>query len=948
MTDFTEQFTKETGAETAANSSLSQELQVSMDEDQAKEDKRKSSRFEAAYEATDLPVSGPSKDKYDYEKDFNEGNTLKTDDGGGIQINNSSYKPGAVNVAGRDLATGRQYTNQFADPEGKIEQGIGKLQKEDHNTKAGSSYRNTYGLYDVARGIIDEDGSFDDFANSVSGPWSNDQLSMAYTSAKATKDVMSDVDSLGRRYYDEMRDEYDQFEGRISNIPAEGYTEESLAKSEDWLKSGREFLSVINPNAADLTDEQVDSSLKSTMSMFRNNLPMMATFANMALQDETGTIAKNLLVMDEMYDSLEMSGPVASRAVGALFGDVANYITLGGGILVTGLGKEATKEGVRHALKRLAHGIAYDAAVGAGFGAEYENNIQDVEIAAGTRGEKDPAKIALMGGVEGAANALIGGPLNVLTDKTLRGFAGTNIKKGLGMLKENSKTTFRHPSGLKGQRGSIDFGPLGSDKVQLTFKMQDWLESTVKDGAKPTTIRQTIKEGINKGIIKPEEVKWSGIEKFLTDAESRGGTGISKFRMMKIIEQETPQVKMVPVAKESYETYSLLTNSRTQDETIGEGIKGAGYRERMLVIPPARGTNPQSINPRSGIASKPLDIGDDRYRPGHFTGPQHEQLQYGDDMIGHSRVENAELGDSKGKMVLEIQSDYHKSGQQEGYVDSPKGDVSVAYDAGIGKQDDNIKLIKLAEEHGIDPFEKNAIAKIWPYLDDKTKAKVNATRPESKPYGKNWDAMGMRMEILDSINNGDEFIAWPANAEQINVIEQWGSGYSNEGIVKRATETRIKAMKKLGLEVERVDMPQYKELGKTDMTSEAGIEEFNNAIDQRGQAIVEIWDEANQKYTYKLYADPDGTIDVDVTPPAGSELLKTMTETEYYDFAEEILAGQGGIQDSTFNVIRLTKEVKDKFLKEGMPAFSVGAMAIPEESKSERRKQKRGKDGKFK
>ena len=932
MTDFTEQFSKESEAEIAAGSSLSQELQTSMDEDQAKEDKRKSSRFEAAYEATDLPVVGPSKDKYDYEKDFVEGNTFKTDDGGGIQINNASYKPAAVNVAGRDLATGKQYTNQFTDPEGKIEQGIGKLQKEDHNTKAGSSYRNTYGLYDVARGIIDEDGSFDDFINSVDGPWSNDQLSMAYTSAKNTKNVLGDVDSLGRRYYDEMRDEYDQFEGRISNIPAEGYTEETLAKSEDWLKASREVLKLADPLlAAELSDEQLDSYSKSFMSDFRNNLPSMMYYADMAMKDETGNFAKQLLVMDEMYDALEISGSVAGRVASSMFSDVTNYITLGGGILVTGLGKEAVKEGIKFLLKRLTRGLAYDAAVGAGFGAEYENNMQNVEMAAGTRDEKDPAKIALMGGVEGAANLLIGGPLNVLTDKTLRGFAGANMKKGLGMLKENSKMTFRHPSGFKGQKGGIDFGPLGSDKVQLTFKMQDWLESTVKDGAKPTTIRQKIKEGVNKGIIKPEEVKWSGIEKFLTDAESRGGTGISKFRMIKIIEQETPQVKMVPVVKSSYMDYSLISKGKGGIAS-DYGIKEAGYRERMLVIPPARGTNPQSINPQSGIAAKPTDIGDNRYRPNHFTGPQHDQLQYGDDMIGHSRVENAELGGSKGKMVLEIQSDYHKSGQKGGYLEQgPKGD---SYDLRSGNNDFN--TIKFAKEHGIDPHDKNAGPRMYALMNKEQKALIDAELPKEQPYGKNWDAMGMRMEILDSINNGDEFIAWPANAEQINVIEQWGSGYENPGIVKRATETRVKAMKKLGLEVEQVDMPQYKGLGKR-VPQE--YDEINSILGNSNQRLEEVGD--NQ---WELVSYPDG---VD-NPNSNREVLRELTESDIDGFVEELSLSSPGLQDSTFNVIRLTKEVKDKFLKEGMPAFSIGAMAIPEESKSERRKQKRGKDGKFK
>lgn len=442
MPDLTEHFTKEfTNAGNAESPASRQAAVIRQDEDDANQ-KRNDSKFQSAYEQTDLTVTGPPQDKFNYQGDYEEGNTFKTDENGGTQLNNRHFRPEAVNVVGRDLVTGKDYQNKYQDPDGDISRGIESLRKEDSNTKTGPSYRNSYGLFDVAHGVMKEGGSYDDFKSQAKGPWSEDQMAIAYSAANQTKTVMDDIDNVGQRHYDRMVNDYYNFEGRIANIPEGGYTEETLAASPDWIDSGREFLThVRGSSAANLTDEQVDKSMKSAIALFRHNLPMMMMFADLAEQDTSGEMARSLLVADEMYEALDTSGETIERLVGAIGGDATNYITLGGGIIATQLGKPAVMEGVKHSLKRLMHGVTYDVAVGAGFGAMFEGEKQNVEISAGVRKEKDPKAIATMAAIEGTANLVIGGPLNVLSDKNLRGFAGKNIKKGYDFLRREIDET---------------------------------------------------------------------------------------------------------------------------------------------------------------------------------------------------------------------------------------------------------------------------------------------------------------------------------------------------------------------------------------------------------------------------------------------------------------------------------------------------------------------------
>ncbi len=447
------------------------------------------------------------------------------------------------------------------------------------------------------------------------------------------------------------------------------------------------------------------------------------------------------------------------------------------------------------------------------------------------------------------------------------------------------------------------------------------------------------------------------------------GAKLSRGEMLGVIENNTPKPKIVPVSKTQYKNYSLNTWRQSQQPGMDRidpataamreefaAIHGlpepvlTGYDEHMLVIP-------------GGTGAKVTD---------HFAEEQALTLSPNDTMIGHARIEAAELDGQPGKMVLEIQSDYHTEGQRHGYIGN-KGDSFVGSQPIAGTLAPGARkglygyqhvLVAAADKNNIDPFAKNAMSQVWPFLDEGTKAKLRETTPALQPYGKDWDAMGMRLEIMDSINRGDEFIAFPASGDQISVIEQWGGTFEGESVIKRATTDRVKAMKKMGLTVEEVDMPQYKGMGDViNAEYDYNIEEdLVNLLHSRRQLLW--YDSHHQTYMVTAYpndADWDAARHVwdqnsgFMAGEEGEPLYDSMNEYARnkgdflgaYEQGEEIsyfaareLRKAGEEMSTVFNVIRLTDKVKERFRKEGMKMYSaapvIGAAATKDKPKRER------------
>jgi hypothetical protein len=81
----------------------------------------------------------------------------------------------------------------------------------------------------------------------------------------------------------------------------------------------------------------------------------------------------------------------------------------------------------------------------------------------------------------------------------------------------------------------------------------------------------------------------------------------------------------------------------------------------------------------------------------------------------------------------------------------------------------------------------------------------------------------------------------------------------------------------------------------------------------------------------------------------GGEVLETISDDDYWDWLQsqaDKLMEPSDPMSTVFNVIRLTPEVKAKFLKEGMPMYGMAGLGGGEAIKQEAER-KRGPDGRF-
>jgi len=1114
MTDLTDFMTEDREQWVNANSTGAQEGQAVLKEEQRGKDDKIKANGRVAYDATDLGEVGPPEGQYDYNADYAEGNTFKADEEGGIELSNKKFKPGASSVAGIDVASGKKYSDEWDDANGNIAEGQRMLSEGKFNTKTGATYDQTDGLFKVAQGMVEGGGTFDNFIDQSKGPWSMDQLGMAWHAAKTASETMSDIDNQGRKYYDQMVENYDQFAGIVHSIPAGGYTEESLSLDKSWIDGSRKMGEFLfgEGSSADKSDAEVAESMKFFISQTRNNLDVTMMWANRIISEGNPELARNWLALDAQYDAMDTTMESVGR-FGAAQMNITNLLTFGGGVLISTLGKFATGEGIKSSIKAVAYGTAYDAALSGAAGAGENVLRQKIEITAGERGEVDPVEASFAGIINATAGAVIGGGINVATNKTVRDYATGKAGEAIKFMNQNAQDIGLGPmpGSPKAQRGSVGIpddlqkvadeypdvpeeyvdefyrstpedemspdlfrdyldafdegefvpdGPpvvKGDDQVHASFKLQELLQG-VKDGAKITTVQQQIKAAMNKGLITPQEVKWSGVEDYL-DMVDVNEIKLSRGEMLGVIENKTPHPQLVPAKDTQYDSYSLLAAEdapwgywdessyivsepkvvramvKSFDEAgttfehitptgekidvsgeqafkmmdfeygpnvdeagrfivkdregnvvhdfqhidgmhdymwekfeeVGKARGGkSGYSERMLVLP---GGDPQG-----------------QYSPQHFAEAAY-QLSHEDAMIGHSRVENAAMPDlGDGKMVLEIQSDFHKKGQQGGYIDNDTGEwvgtqeiqkvgtpvpgghplqgqgEHLTYDADLYRL-----LLDQAYKHNIDPRAKNAMSLLWPYLDAKTKGFMATGRPPTAPYGKDWDAMGMRLEIMDSINKGDNFIAYPASGDQIAVIEQWGSAYEGKNIAKRATVDRNKAMKKMGLEVEQVDMPQYGDKGETNISGMDSVD-IDRTLDpilrERRQKIWSVvMDDGSYEHVLMAYPNSsDWKYADEMTFEYGTEIPESVFKTlngdvmsrgpDFNAIANEVAESLKPMS-TIFNVIRLTDEVKARFRKEGMNMYGIGGLgtgaaikaAKPEPTKPER---ERDENGRFK
>ena len=486
-------------------------------EQEAEEEKAQQDRFQTAYSQSGLDAVGIADDKYDFRGSFDEGTTFQKNEGGGVLLPNRHVKENGIEIAGRDFKTSKQMRNKWGGEVGDIESGIAVLRNSSTDTATGPPWDTINGLNRIALGMYKQDGTFDDFRTQLANtPWAGkpEQAAVAWKSAIVVKDSMDDAKSGGQHWG--QLSQTTEVEGHEENEPDPQLLEADLPTNADWVSAAKTIISYnTGEDSVGLTDQEASDQLLTQMGLFWNNLPEMMLMSHGVLNSENKEYAEAFLHAMNTYESTDMNNwnELARFGMGQI-SDLTNYVTFGGGMLVTRIGGFAMREGIKKSIVKMATGLGAEVALGGVIGAGVEKSRQDVEMGADAREEYDSGAIAQNAAFTAAFTAAIGAPLNVLVDPTLRAFASDIAKKGYANLNGGSKI----PTGsAASQRGSVGVPPSAPKQpIRRFHPVAEFINKEMADKLdQPITMKELKKlqnkltQAAHKGEISWEAMDWA-------------------------------------------------------------------------------------------------------------------------------------------------------------------------------------------------------------------------------------------------------------------------------------------------------------------------------------------------------------------------------------------------------------------------------------------------------
>lgn len=249
--------------------------------------------------------------------------------------------------------------------------------------------------------------------------------------------------------------------------------------------------------------------------------------------------------------------------------------------------------------------------------------------------------------------------------------------------------------------------------------------------------------------VKPEELKFAKL-----------GLPEDKVTKADLVKAEQTRGGMITRQTNSPDEYSRVT---LRGEEQNPSYKEVVYK----------------FNPAEGSATTGAPAG---YDSPHFSIPNY---------LMHARTIRKDIGDGKDtRVLLELQSDLHQSGRQNGYRHSYTPEqLDRADELGYAAGSDEIPAKEAADY---------AVSLGWKHtgidenvIDWLTNLKFNA--PEA-PLEKNWLRKGMEFELARALDEGAEQLAIPITGKNVSTLER-GEGVQKwyETTVKQTAEKLAKA-----------------------------------------------------------------------------------------------------------------------------------------------------------
>lgn len=338
-------------------------------------------------------------------------------------------------------------------------------------------------------------------------------------------------------------------------------------------------------------------------------------------------------------------------------------------------------------------------------------------------------------------------------------------------------------------------------------QMQAVLDAKMPNAAPPAQVRAIIDPANGSGI-KPEELKWSGINQAIDALAVKNGGKVPKADLLNYLRddgavriEEINFQGMSATAPLRFETHGDLTIGRSQDGherhfiqklpngkfSIKNDSRGLGVynsleeaqaqaNEYWLNRNPATSqtkfeswTLPGGENYREVVLAMPLDpeaVHAEADRSGSSHRTAQARLSYTSshfpdvpNYVAHMRLnERTDAEGKPGLFIEEIQSDRHQAGREKGYKEGLKQENFVVWGTReYGLSEDAAKKLFNTDS----PIFKE-------YQEAQSEALKDAARIPDAPFRTTWPLQMFKRALRDAVASGKDWIGWTTGLTQID------------------------------------------------------------------------------------------------------------------------------------------------------------------------------------
>lgn len=472
--------------------------------------------------------------------------------------------------------------------------------------------------------------------------------------------------------------------------------------------------------------------------------------------------------------------------------------------------------------------------------------------------------------------------------------------------------------------------------------------------------------------VKPEEIKWTGLDDFLKSKKT-----VTKAEVQEYLDKNRVEVKEVQLgAVDEAELQAFLNDEAGQGFTRQEAIEylgqgegstkfskytlpgGENYREILLTLPTKMVSEAEARTILNAAPDAKLSEADiayasrkqaDEFRSQHFDQPN---------ILAHMRVNDRV--DADGKKVLfveEVQSDWHQAGRKKGYNTPEQRAKDQKRLDELDAERKMLEAKKARLETLAEPFTsqgKDAPADIldqWnmtanrlnnlqrEYAPIANQLATGGSNVPDAPFKTTWHELALKRAIQVAAEGGYDRIAFTTGktqAERYDLSKQVDTiAYRPDGTGKfeiSAIKDGNSVMTEYGKTVDDIENLVGKDIAKKIANGEGnvaegfrgekgGVKELSGVdLQVGGEGMKGFYDQILPKFLDKYAKKWDAKV--------GTTQIRLASDKQ--DMADSELLGElglpkGGKAMADVQYIDITPKMKESVLTKGQPLFAIGA-----------------------